>query len=120
MYNRILTADNMIKKHWECNQTCPLCYCLPENADHLLAKCNFVEAVWNNIASQFLLPSYASMSASGSYLEWVRILLAIGSQKRKPSWVSYSCFGGKSPRRETSQFSMKMNTVTRVDGLIKE
>jgi hypothetical protein len=90
MHNRILTGDNVIRKHWECNQTCSLCYCLPETADHLLAKCNFIKDVWNNIASQFLLPSYASMSASWSYLEWVRILLAIGSQKRKENQVGYA------------------------------
>jgi hypothetical protein len=51
MHNRILTVDNIIKNHWECNPTCSLCYCLPETVDHLLAKCNFVKAVWNIIAS---------------------------------------------------------------------
>jgi hypothetical protein len=63
MHNKILIADNMIKKNWDCNPTCSLCYYLPETADHLLANCNFAKVVWNIIASHFHLPSYASMIA---------------------------------------------------------
>jgi hypothetical protein len=70
-HNKTLTADNMLKKNWECNPTCPLCYCLPETADHLLSKCNFAEALWQNFAPVFHLPLYQVMMQQGGLIDWV-------------------------------------------------
>ncbi|GJM88808.1 hypothetical protein PR202_ga05374 [Eleusine coracana subsp. coracana] len=36
LHNRALTADNLAKKNWPCEPTCPLCYCIPETTQHLL------------------------------------------------------------------------------------
>jgi hypothetical protein len=40
-------------------------------------------------------------------------------RKRKPSWVSFSCFGGKSERKETTKFFKRKNT-NRVAVMIKD
>jgi hypothetical protein len=36
IHNKAPTADNLAKKNWGHNPTCPLCYCLPKTAEHLL------------------------------------------------------------------------------------
>lgn len=58
MHDRVLTADNMMKKNWDCNPTCPLCLALDETTTHLLTKCNYTQAVWNTVADQWNLPLY--------------------------------------------------------------
>jgi hypothetical protein len=83
MHNKILTTDNMLKKNWDCNQTCTLCLCLPETTDHLLAKCNFVEAVWNIIASFFQLPNFDTMKTPDNYSDCFTLLISSGSKKEK-------------------------------------
>jgi hypothetical protein len=42
-----------------------LCLCIHKTTEHLLACCNFVEAVWNLIALRFGLPAYNLMAAEG-------------------------------------------------------
>jgi hypothetical protein len=83
LHNRILTADNMLKKNWDYNPNCSLCLCLLETTDHLLAKCNFVEAVWNIIASHFHLPNYDTMRGMDNYSDWITLLISNGSKKQK-------------------------------------
>jgi hypothetical protein len=67
-----LTADNMLKKNWPCNQTCSLCFCMDETTTHLLMKCKFLEAAWNMIAGKFNLPAYVDFSLTSSPSDWVR------------------------------------------------
>jgi hypothetical protein len=50
MHDKILTAENMVKRNWDCNPMCPLCLCINESTDHLLTKYNFAEAAWNLFA----------------------------------------------------------------------
>jgi hypothetical protein len=47
LHNRVLIADNMAKRNWDCNPQCSLCFCSNETTDHLLAQCNFAEAMWS-------------------------------------------------------------------------
>jgi hypothetical protein len=56
LHGRILTTDNMLKKHWPYNQTCSLCFCMEETTAHLLTHCNYSEAAWNRVAGLFQLP----------------------------------------------------------------
>jgi hypothetical protein len=39
------SLDNLLKKNWQCNPTCPLCFTEPEIVDHLLTECNFREVI---------------------------------------------------------------------------
>jgi hypothetical protein len=41
MRNKPLTSDNMMKRNWDCNPECPLCFCQPETTSHILTECNF-------------------------------------------------------------------------------
>jgi hypothetical protein len=82
-HNWVLTADNMLKKNWACNQMCALCLCSQESTDHLLTRCNYTEAVWNLLAGHFNLPSFNQISLSGGPVQWSEYLSASGSKKEK-------------------------------------
>jgi hypothetical protein len=58
LHDRVLTVDNMIKRHGECNQLCSLCLCMNETTEHLMWQHNFTEAYWNTITQQFHLINY--------------------------------------------------------------
>jgi hypothetical protein len=63
LHNKALTAHNMATKSWPCNPLCSLWYCEPESLHHhLLAGCNYVEALWNATAAHFNLPDYAFLA----------------------------------------------------------
>jgi hypothetical protein len=83
LHNRILTADNMVKRNWDCNPTCPLCYCQSETAEHLLCAYNYTEALWCSIANRFSLPDYTLMTSRGNPVEWVRFLSSQGDKQHK-------------------------------------
>jgi hypothetical protein len=65
LHDRVLTTHNMIKRNWPRNHDFILCLCMHETPEHLPMQCNYTEAVWNKIASQFTLPTYEQMSMSG-------------------------------------------------------
>lgn len=83
-YDRLLTADNMIRRKWECNPVCQLCLSADETNTHLLTICNYIEPVWNNIAAHFQLPDYNTMKeARGPQdQEWVWLLIKSGTKDR--------------------------------------
>lgn len=83
MHNRLLTADNMIKRNWDCNPICPLCLSAAETTTLLLTECNYIEPVWNNIAAHFLLPDYNAMKGAGRPQEWVRHLIQSGTKDKE-------------------------------------
>jgi hypothetical protein len=83
IHNRVLTADNMLKRSWPCDHFCSFCYCINETTPHILTECNFTEAVWNIISASFDLPSYGFMAQSGGPDQWLRIIPGAGSKKIK-------------------------------------
>jgi hypothetical protein len=83
LHNKTPAADNMEKKNWPCNLTCPLCYCQPETADHLLTECNCTEALWHIIANRFDLPTYNMLMSKGRLLEWVSHFTSGGTRQTK-------------------------------------
>jgi hypothetical protein len=111
---------------WDCNPTCSLCSCLPETADHLLAKCNFMEVVWNLTASQFNLHNYVTMAASGDYSEWVRLLVASGTKrkekkrKKNKAWYPLLFWWQVWKERNSRFFQGEEHSSNRVAALIKE
>ena len=48
---KILTADNLIRRNWPCNQLCPLCDQELETAVHLCLTCSFAKEVWFHVAN---------------------------------------------------------------------
>jgi hypothetical protein len=81
MHNKVLTADNMLKKNWPCDPICSLCFCMEEITPHLLTSCNFSEVVWNIVATNFNLPNFSSMSAARGPQQWLQVLQGAGSTK---------------------------------------
>jgi hypothetical protein len=65
MHDKMVTADNMLKRNWECNYSCSFCLCIHETTNHLLTGCNFTEAIWNLVAARYNLPSYAQLPFVG-------------------------------------------------------
>jgi hypothetical protein len=83
LHNRMLIAENMLKKNWPCNQTCSLCYCLQETTQHLLADCNYTEVVWDLVASYFNLLNYSELQHVGGSVQWFNTILSSGQEKEK-------------------------------------
>ena len=58
--SKILTADKMVARHWDCNQTCPLCDQERQTALHLCLHCSYAKEVWQLMsrwtAEQVLVP----------------------------------------------------------------
>jgi hypothetical protein len=78
-HDKAPTTNNLSKKKWSCNPHCPLCFCLPETAEHLLTQCNYVEALWDSTTPRYNLPFYANMCIHGGPIQWVRKLLHGGT-----------------------------------------
>jgi hypothetical protein len=60
LHDMVLTADNLLKRNWDCNYNCSLCLCIHETTEHLLTRCNFSEAVWDqwqNVLTSLLMLS---------------------------------------------------------------
>jgi hypothetical protein len=68
LHGKILTADNMIRRNWECNYNCSLCLCIHGTTEHLLTSCNYTEATWNLVSMEFGLHSFSNFPTSGGQL----------------------------------------------------
>jgi hypothetical protein len=49
VHRRCLTADNLERRGWPHNTTCPLCLSTAEDCDHLFVHCRFTRQVWSKI-----------------------------------------------------------------------
>jgi hypothetical protein len=77
------TADNLVKKNRPCDPCCALCYCLPENADHLLTECNFTEAVWDKVALHFQVHHAICQFQKGNVMDWIASIAVSCSRKEQ-------------------------------------
>jgi hypothetical protein len=91
LHNKILTADNMVKRKWDCNPIFLLCYCQPETVVHLLTECNFSKALWQTIANPFGLPVYSTLVSKGNPVEWVWYLTSEGIKQMERIKVGTLC-----------------------------
>jgi hypothetical protein len=121
LHNKILTADNMAKKNWDCNPICPLCFCMPETANHLLTKCNFFEALWRALAPRLNLPQYNMLNSLGGPLEWV-CHLAIGSSssRRKMLGLVFFIWWNLWKERNRRTFETKEKSIPQLAALVLE
>jgi hypothetical protein len=49
LHQKVLTADNLLKRHWPCDWICSLCTSAFEDANHLAKECAFTLSVWNQV-----------------------------------------------------------------------
>jgi hypothetical protein len=94
LHNKALTADNMVKKHWPCNTTCPLCFCLLESAEHLLTQCNYSEALWQFFAVRYGLPAYQNFASEAGPIGWVNYFASTFSFPNSSSCLWLFGIGG--------------------------
>jgi hypothetical protein len=102
-----LSADNMMKKNWQCDPLCSLCFCQQETAQHLLTQYNYTGALWNQFHAHYGLPDYNTVIAKGWPLDWVRTLIsAYGkSELRSKLGLLFTFWWGIRKREESSYFS---------------
>jgi hypothetical protein len=84
MHNRVLTADNLIKKNWPCDHLCSLCLCMNETTPQSsLTQCKYTEVMWSLTAKNFNLPSYAILVSKGGQLNESSICSVVAHLRRK-------------------------------------
>jgi hypothetical protein len=71
LHNKASMADNLTKKSWPCNPICPLCYCQPEIARHLLSECNYREALWDSICQRYAILSCYGYARQAKVLDGI-------------------------------------------------
>jgi hypothetical protein len=108
------TADNLAKKNWPCNPHCPLCYCIEETNNHLLAKCNFTEQELN--LHPLLIPFH-----QGSITNWIEAAGKAGSmqQQRINAGIMFIFWWNIWKERNRRIFENKEASFLRVAELIK-
>jgi hypothetical protein len=112
MHNKVLTADNMLKKSWPCNPNCALCFCMEETTSHLLTECNFTEATWNFTAGTFDLPNYQTMAATGGPEQWLNHLQKMGSKQTRRKMLEFWLLsGGSYWKKETKGSLSSLNLL---------
>jgi hypothetical protein len=117
LHDRVLTADNMLKKNWPYSETCSFCLCMFETTNHILLECNYTEAVWNIVAGKFGLPGYGFLSHSeGPLIRMDSANCRIWQQKRKKGETLASCslFGGWCGKKGTGGFLSRSNSLIKL------
>jgi hypothetical protein len=79
-WNKVPTADNLLKKKWPCEPTCPLCFCMQKTTEHLLTNCNFSEAVWDRVAADFHTHPAVTLFQKGDIRGWLSAINRAGSK----------------------------------------
>jgi hypothetical protein len=104
LHSRVLTADNMLKRNWPCNQSYSFCLCMDETTPHLLTSCNYTEAVWNLIATRLQQFYVCPRGGGGSWMVAALLEPRLSFWKKglKQGYSSLSC--GWSGRKETIEF----------------
>jgi hypothetical protein len=72
-----------MKRNWPCNPICSLCTCIHETTTHILTKCNYIEALWNLIATRLSLSNYTQMIQNDGPKEWVATIPRGGTRRDK-------------------------------------
>jgi hypothetical protein len=84
LHNKVLTADNLQKRHWQCNPVCCLCNSALETVTHLCKDCPFSREVWNKILIWGNCSFLGGNQTSESLYDWWRNLRGLcNRQSRK-------------------------------------
>lgn len=51
MHQKILTAENLLRRHWPCNWICYLCTSAFEDSCHLAKDCPYTVSVWTLVTN---------------------------------------------------------------------
>jgi hypothetical protein len=87
---KILTANNLMKRHWPNDPICKLCGVEPETPTHLCKDCVFSKQVWSLLKQWLQLSLLDSVATNGSlHNYWRRCLKKI---EKKPKESIQRCY----------------------------
>uniref|UniRef100_A0A0A9FMF9 Reverse transcriptase zinc-binding domain-containing protein n=1 Tax=Arundo donax TaxID=35708 RepID=A0A0A9FMF9_ARUDO len=72
LQNKILTADNVLKRGWPHDQICKLCGTQEETPVHLCKSCDYTVAVWIEVAGWLGLANLPSLGKFRIICGWWR------------------------------------------------
>jgi hypothetical protein len=74
-------TDNLMKKHYPCDPTCLLiCFSELETNDHLLTECNYLQAVWDSVATYLQVHHSLISFQKGNVSLWIAVLPTLRPQ----------------------------------------
>lgn len=62
--NKILTADNLLKRGWQGLTICILCKAVGESLQHIMLKCSYSISVWSSLSCPIVTPQTSRSSSS--------------------------------------------------------
>lgn len=83
--SRVLTADKLLKRNWNCNPFCPLCDQENETVDHLILQCIFSKQVWQYVNDWKLTQVYSIPESNKTLKEWWNDAMARCQVKERKS-----------------------------------
>jgi hypothetical protein len=105
------TTNNLMKKNCPCNPSCALCYCEPENIDHLVTECNFAETVWDKIAQELQVHNAVSPFQKGNVADWITAIARIPSKRDQRINAGIICFFCWFLWKERSRFFLSTRVI---------
>jgi hypothetical protein len=81
VHRRCLTADNLQRRGWPHNVTCPLCSVASETCTHLFVHCRFSHKVWSKVRDWTKADSPAATSQAQKNGGW-------GRERRLPKFCA--------------------------------
>jgi hypothetical protein len=84
LHKKILTANNLMKRHWPNDPICKLCGIEPETPTHLCKDCTFTKQVWSILKQWFGLTIINTINTNGSlYSYWRNSRAKIDKAQKK-------------------------------------
>ena len=84
LHKKIITANNLMKRHWPNDPICKLCGNDPETPMHLCKDCTFTKQVWSALKSWFGLSFINTTSTNGSlHSYWRKCRMKVDKPHRK-------------------------------------
>lgn len=122
LHQKILTADNLLIRHWPCDWICSLCTDAFEDTNHLAKECSFTISVWNQICSWLGLTQVPNQSQYQHISDWWDILANSGQRGRRKKMIGALLITWWQVWLERNRriFHQQLLTATQVAFLVKE
>lgn len=122
VHRKCLTADNLERRGWPSNGTCPLCTQEPENCTHLFVNCRFTQQLWRSFktwtGADFQVPN-EHFGTTEDW--WLKARAAIPKTMRRNFDTIAILIHWRIWKERTARiFDSVASTVNRVLDLIKE
>jgi hypothetical protein len=122
VHKRCLTADNLARRGWPHNTSCPLCFVANEECTHLFVHCRFTKKVWECVRTWSRANFPVPDDTFGSTEEWWLMARkrAPKSMRRDFDTVAILVHWRVWKERNSRIFQQEFSTANRVFELIIE